>query len=51
MDQHKEAEKIRNRIARLEDKMKKEIQFNLQLQLSAEIKALKKQLLDTTDKE
>ena len=51
VEQHKEAKKIRNRIARLEDKMRKEIQFNLQLQLSAEIKALKKQLLDTTDKE
>lgn len=48
VEQHQEAEKIRNRIARLEDKMKKEIQFNLQLQLSAEIKALKKQLPDTT---
>ncbi len=51
VEQHQEAEKIRNRIARLEDKMKKEVHFNLQLQLSAEIKALKKQLLDTTDKE
>jgi len=48
IEQNQEAEKIRNRIARLEDKMKKEIQFNLQLQLSAEIKALKKQLPDTT---
>lgn len=48
VEQHQEAEKIRNRIARLEDKMRKEIQFNLQLQLSAEIKALKKQLPDTT---
>ena len=48
VEQHQEAEKIRNRIARLEDKMRKEVQFNLQLQLSAEIKALKKQLPDTT---
>lgn len=48
VEQHQEAEKIRNRIARLEDKMRKEVQFNLQLQLSAEIKALKKQLSDTT---
>jgi hypothetical protein len=48
IEQNQEAEKIRNRIARLEDKMKKEVQFNIQLQLSAEIKALKKQLPDTT---
>ena len=48
IEQNQEAEKIRNRIARLEDKMRKEVQFNLQLQLSAEIKALKKQLPDTT---
>jgi hypothetical protein len=48
IEQNQEAEKIRNRIARLEDKMRKEVQFNIQLQLSAEIKALKKQLPDTT---
>ena len=48
VEQHQEAEKIRNRIARLEDKMRKEVQFNLQLQLSAEKKALKKQLSDET---
>lgn len=48
VEQHQEAEKIRNKIARLEDKMHKEVQFNIQLQLSAEIKALKKQLSDTT---
>lgn len=48
VEQQQEAQKIRNRIARLEDKMRKEVQFNLQLQLSAEIKALKKQLPDTT---
>ena len=46
VEQHQEAEKIRNRIARLEDKMRKEIQFNLQLQLSTEIKNLKKKLGD-----
>ena len=46
VEQHKEAKKIRNRIARLEDKMRKEIQFNLQLQLSTEIKNLKKKLGD-----
>lgn len=48
VEQHQKAEKIRNKIARLEDKMHKEVQFNIQLQLSAEIKALKKQLSDTT---
>jgi hypothetical protein len=47
VEQHKEAEKIRNRIARLEDKMRKEVQFNLQLQLSVEIKNLKKKLGDS----
>ena len=46
IEQNQEAEKIRNRIARLEDKMRKEIQFNLQLQLSTEIKNLKKKLGD-----
>ena len=51
VEQQQEAEKIRNKIARLEAKLKKEIQFNLQLQISMEIKVLKKQLLDTTDKE
>lgn len=42
--QSQEAEKIRRLIARLEDKMRTEVQFNIQLQLSAEIKELKKQL-------
>lgn len=46
VEQHREAEKIRNRIARLEAKMRNEVQFNLQLQLSAEIKELKKKLGD-----
>ena len=46
VEQHQEAEKIRKKIARLEDKMRKEIQFNLQLQLSTEIKNLKKKLGD-----
>ncbi len=44
IEQNQEAEKIRNRIARLEDKMRKEVQFNLQLQISTEIKELKKKL-------
>ena len=48
VEQHQEAEKIRKKIARLEAKMRKEVQFNLQLQLSAEIKELKKQLSDET---
>lgn len=46
VEQHREAEKIRNRIARLEAQMRKEVQFNLQLQLSTEIKNLKKKLGD-----
>jgi len=46
VEQHQEAEKIRNRIARLEAKMRNEVQFNLQLQLSTEIKKLKKKLGD-----
>ena len=41
-EQNQEAEKIRNKIARLEAKMREEVQFNIQLQLSAEIKELKK---------
>lgn len=48
MEQYREAEKIRSKIARLEVKMRNEVQFNIQLQLSAEIKALKKQLSDKT---
>lgn len=44
VEQSQEAEKIRRLIARLEDKMRTEVQFNIQLQLSAEIKELKKQL-------
>jgi hypothetical protein len=40
IEQNQEAEKIRNRIARGRQ-MKKEVQFNLQLQLSAEIKEFK----------
>jgi predicted RNase H-like nuclease (RuvC/YqgF family) len=44
IEQNQEAEKIRNRIARLEDKMRKEVQFNHQLQISTEIKELKKKL-------
>jgi len=51
VEQQQGAEKIRNKIARLEAKLKKEVQFNLQLQIAMEIKVLKKQLLDTTDKE
>jgi len=46
VEQHQEAEKIRKKIARLEDQLSKEVQFNLQLQLSAEIKYLKKKLGD-----
>jgi hypothetical protein len=46
VEQHQEAEKIRKKIARLEDKMRKEVQYNLQLQLSAKIKELKKKLTD-----
>ncbi len=46
IEQNQDTEKIRNRIARLEDKMRKEVQFNLQLQISTEIKELKKKLTD-----
>ena len=46
VEQHQEAGKIRNRISRLEDKLNKEVQFNLQLQTSTEIKNLKKKLGD-----
>ncbi len=48
VEQNRQAEKIRSKIARLEAKIRNEIQFNIQLQLSAEIKALKKQLSDKT---
>ncbi len=48
VEQNREAEKIRSKIARLEANMRNEVQFNIQLQLSAEIKALKKQLSDKT---
>jgi len=47
VEQHQEAEKIRKKIARLEDQLSKEVQFNLQLQLSVEIKNLKKKLGDS----
>ncbi len=47
VERHQEAEKIRKKIARLEDQLSKEVQFNLQLQLSAEIKNLKKKLGDS----
>lgn len=46
VEQHREAEKIRSKIARLEAKMRNEVQFNIQLQLSTEIKNLKKKLGD-----
>jgi len=48
VEQNREAEKIKSKIARLEANMRNEVQFNIQLQLSAEIKALKKQLSDKT---
>jgi hypothetical protein len=44
VEQNREAEKIKSKIARLEANMRNEVQFNIQLQLSAEIKALKKKL-------
>jgi len=47
VERHQEAEKIRKKIARLEDQLSKEVQFNLQLQLSVEIKNLKKKLGDS----
>ena len=44
VEQNQEVEKIKNKIARLETQMHTEVQFNIQLQLSAEIKELKKLL-------
>ena len=42
--QNQEAEKIRKKITRLEDQLRKEVQFNIQVQLSTEINNLKKKL-------
>lgn len=42
--QNQEAEKIRKKIALLEEKLRKEVQFNIQVQLSTEINNLKKKL-------
>ncbi len=42
--QNQETEKIRKKIALLEEKLRKEVQFNIQVQLSTEINNLKKKL-------
>lgn len=50
VQKNQEVEKIKKKIAELENKLRTEKQFNLQLKISDEIRKLKKELVKFTSK-